>query len=78
MSMMSKSSKIGFGRQSRAGIDIPRRSSGEANGMHAVIGPTLVGIALAGQEPQRVTSSHSAFVQFATTGALPNAAGLGN
>jgi len=59
-----------------AGINIPRRSSGEANATPAVIELLLVGTALVAQEPRPVTSSHSAFVQFATTRESPNAQDL--
>jgi hypothetical protein len=45
--------------------------------MRAEIKPMLVVIASVDQEPRPATSSHSAFVRFATTGELPNASGLG-
>src|SRR2546421_8399446 len=77
-SMMWRFSRTGFVTPLLAGTDIPLPSSGEANATLAVIGPTLVAIALVAQEPRHVTFSHSAFVRFATTGELPNAAGLGN
>jgi hypothetical protein len=78
MSMMWKFLKTGFGRPLRDGTDIPPPSSGEANGTLAVIGPTLVAIALVDQERRHATSFHSAFVPFTTTGKVLNATGFGN
>src|SRR5437667_324912 len=63
MCMMWRSSKTGFGRQSRGGIVIPRPSSGEASGMRAATAPMHVVIGRADQEPPPSTSSHAVFVR---------------
>src|SRR5438874_892836 len=67
MCMMWRSSKTGFGRQSRGGIVIPRPSSGEASGMRAATAPMHVVIGRADQEPPPSISSHAVFVRCAIT-----------
>src|SRR5260370_39229246 len=67
MCMMWRSSKTGFGRQSRAGIVIPRPSSGEASGMPVATAPMHVVIGRADQEPPPSISSHAVFVRCAIT-----------
>jgi len=69
-SMMSKSSKTGFGTPSKDGIVILPRSSGEASGMRAVIGPMPV---VTGKEDQELLPSmcfHDVFVPYAITSRL--------
>src|SRR3954447_13673259 len=67
MCMMWRSSKTGFGRQSRGGIVVPRPSSGEASGMRAATAPMHVVIGRADQEPPPSISSHAVFVRCAIT-----------